>query len=138
LSPLYFIKTHLDQVWFWPIWKLQDASATHNYRNSMYQGTDVRLVFDTGAEDFVFKDRNAYDRVMSTLKTFDATMRTAKTREQYEYFVTEDDFQEWNPQNLSEPKTGIARTTIICAAFALAAAATTTLVAVILNADKFP
>lgn len=138
VSPLYFIKTHLDQVWFWPLWQLKDLSATHNYRNGSFTGTDVRFVFDTGSESLSFSQRDAYEQVVAAARAFDAKLRSAKQQGQYEYFLAEDDFRGWTPSNHSKPRRSPSATTIVSVVSSLGLASLLALIAVEINASAFP
>lgn len=138
VSPLYFIKTHLDEVWFWPLWKLQDLSATHNYRNGMYTGTDVRFVFDTGAETMSFSQRNAYEQAVTAARVFDAKLRAAKEQDQYDYLIDEDDFHSWESDSGSKPRKLPSSQTLIFVLVSLAIAALLTSLAASINSTSFP
>jgi hypothetical protein len=63
-SPLYLIKTHIDTVWYWPIWEIESVNATHNYRNGIYQGTDVRMKFKADHHHFSLGSQNAYNELL--------------------------------------------------------------------------
>jgi hypothetical protein len=138
VSPLYFIKTHLDQVWFWPLWQLKDVSATHNYRNGSFTGTDVRFVFDTGPENLSFPQRDAYEQVISAARVFDAKLRSAKQQGQWDYFLGEDDFRGWTPGSHSKPRRSPSMSTIVSVACSLGTAALITLIAIEVNTSTFP
>lgn len=138
VSPLYFIKTHLNQVWFWPIWELKDLSATHNYKNGFFTGTDVRFVFDTGPERLSFSKHDAYDQVVKAAREFDAKVRIAKEKGQREYFLVEDDFRGWTPVVRSEPKRGPSLATTITLGSSFGLAVLLTLIAIEVNASAFP
>lgn len=94
ISPVYVIKTHLDRVWFWPIWSIKDIKATHNYRNGSYQGTSLEILFDGKRESFTLSPESAYNNLLSTLKTFDAAFRTAIGEGNIDYILRNDDFIE--------------------------------------------
>ena len=138
VSPLYFIKTHLDEVWFWPLWQLKDLKATHNYRNGSFTGTDVTFVFDTGTESLVFSQRNAYEEAVSASRVFDSKLRAAKQQGQYDYFVAEDDFRGWKPSPGLKPRKGPSKTTIFSTVAALAVAGFAFLIANEVNSSSFP
>lgn len=59
ITPLYVIKTHLDWVWYWPIWEVSDIKATHNYRNGIYQSTSLRMAFGSASEAFNISPQSA-------------------------------------------------------------------------------
>lgn len=92
VTPLYFVQTYLDDVRWWPLWKLQDIKVTHNYRNGIYQHTDIRLVFPEGVQSFAINSQESAGRMLDTLQAFDQRLRVAANREQWDYFERNDDF----------------------------------------------
>lgn len=94
VTPLYFIKTQLEQVSYWPIWELRDIKATHRYRNGAYQGTDVSMVFPNKTEQITISPESAYTWMIDALKAFDEKVRSARQQEDWSYFYEEDDFRE--------------------------------------------
>ena len=94
VSPLYVIRTHLDRVWFWPIWSIEDIKATHNFRNGSYQGTSLEISFEGKRESFTISPESAYNRMLSALKTFDTAFRTAVGQGNIDYILRNDDFKD--------------------------------------------
>lgn len=94
ISPLYVIKTHLDRVWFWPIWSIKDIKATHNYRNGSYQGTSLDISFEGKRESFTISPESAYSSMLSALKTFDTAFRTAIGQGNIDYILKNNDFED--------------------------------------------
>jgi len=138
VSPLYFIRTHLNEVWYWPLWKLKDLRATHNYRNGVFTGTDVTMLFDTGTENLTFPQRDAYEQVVSAAKAFDLKIQSAKQQGQYEYFLVEDDFHDCDPKQVFRPRRGASKATIISGILSTAIGGITFLFASSINASRFP
>ncbi len=103
VTPLYFIETHLDNVRWWPLWKLQDLKVTHHYRNGGYQYTDLRLVFPEGAQSFAINTKDGAERLLDTLRTLDQRLRLAASNEHWDYFVHNDDFSGAATQSLKRP-----------------------------------
>jgi hypothetical protein len=114
VSPLYFIKTRLDEVWYWPLWELKGLRATQKFRNGSFTGTEVSMVFSTGRETFTFYQRDAYEEAISAARAFDSKLRSAKQQGQYEYFVTEDDFRGCDPKPALKPRHSPSKVTILC------------------------
>lgn len=102
VTPVYFIKTRLDEVWYWPIWELTNIRATHRYRNSAYVGTDVLLEFANRTEKITISPEEAYSWLIDLLKAFDEKIRVARTQEDWWYFYNEDDFRE-APESARQP-----------------------------------
>ena len=138
VSPLYFIKTHLDEVWYWPLWKLKDLRATHNYRNGWFTGTDVTMAFDTGTENLTFPQKDAYEQVASAARAFESKVHSAKEHGQYEYFLAEDDFHDCEPNPALKPRRRASKTTIISSILSASIAGVIFLAAHEINSSRFP
>jgi hypothetical protein len=94
VTPLYFIKTELEKVSYWPLWELQNINATHRYRNGAYMGTDVSLLFPQGAEKIHIRPEKAYSLIVEALGAFEQKRCLARQQEDWWYFYHEDDFRE--------------------------------------------
>jgi DnaJ-domain-containing protein 1 len=92
VTPLYLIETYLERVRWWPLWKLEDLKVTHNYRNGSYQHTDLKLVFAEGAQDFVIRSKNGVEKLLDGLRYFDRELRLAASRNDWDYFASNDEF----------------------------------------------
>lgn len=97
VTPLYIIKTHLDRVWYWPIWEVSDIKATHNYKNGVYQGTSLHMAFGSASEDLTISPQSAYESMLNALRAFDQKYRSAKSQQDWIYFFEQDDFREFDP-----------------------------------------
>lgn len=114
VTPLYIIKTHLDRVWYWPIWEVSDIKATHNYKNGVYQGTSLHMAFGSVSEDLTISPQSAYDSMLSALRAFDQKFRSAKSQQDWMYFFEQDDFREFDPDTTPlRPRRAPARTAAI-------------------------
>ncbi|MAY54772.1 MAG: hypothetical protein CMQ46_02920 [Gammaproteobacteria bacterium] len=92
VTPLYVIKTNLDKVWYWPGWTISDIRATHNYRNGFYQSTSLNIWFEGKCEAFSISPEKAYQALVNKLKEYDAVARAAFSRDDFKYFIDNDDF----------------------------------------------
>jgi hypothetical protein len=114
VTPLYIIKTHLDRVWYWPIWEVSDIRATHNYRNGIYHGTALHMAFGSASVDVTISPQSAYDSMLSALRAFDQKFRSAKAQQDWAYFFEHDDFREFDPDTTPvRPRRAPARTAAI-------------------------
>jgi curved DNA-binding protein CbpA len=114
ITPLYVIKTHLDRVWYWPIWEISDIRATHNYKNGIYQGTSLHMAFGSTSEDLTISPETAYDSMLSALRAFDQKFRSANSQQDWMYFYEQDDFREFDPETTAaRPRRALARTAAI-------------------------
>lgn len=110
ITPLYVIKTHWNEVLFWPIWDITEIKATHNHRNGSYQDTSLHMGFKTGSEDFKISPESAYDNLLKTLRIFDQKIQSAKQQEDWSYFFHEDDFREFDQETAPPSPSSIGRT----------------------------
>lgn len=92
VTPIYFIKTEYDIVSFRLIWALKDIAVTHNYRNGLYQNSDVVLKFDGQDESLRLSPKERVEGMLNCLKTYDSRLRSAFNSGNYEYFRKHDDF----------------------------------------------
>lgn len=92
VSPLYIIKTEFNTVWYWPIWTLTNISATHNYRNGVYNGTAVSMSFNESKSTFSIKPEAMYNTLTSRISTYDKAFRNAVANGNVDYFTIHDDF----------------------------------------------
>lgn len=116
ITPLYIIKTHLDKVWYWPIWEISDIKATHNYRNGIYQDTSLRMAFGSVREDLTISPQSAYDSMLGALRAFDQKFRSVQSQQDWMYLFEQDDFREFDPVNApGRPRRAPLRTAAIFA-----------------------
>jgi hypothetical protein len=97
ITPLYIIRTSVDQVWYWPIWSLSSLQATHNHTNSSYTHTDVYMEFGESRQSFKLSTQAAYAALVSMLDTFGQRVNVAKQYSDLRYFYDNDDFREVDP-----------------------------------------
>lgn len=97
ITPLYVIRTTVDQVWYWPIWSLTSIQATHNHTNSSYTDTDVYMEFGESRQSFKLSSKTAYAALVSMLDTFGQRVNAAKQYSDLRYFYDNDDFREVDP-----------------------------------------
>jgi hypothetical protein len=91
-TPMYIIETSLDHVRWWPLWKLEDLKITHHYTNGGYQHTDLKLVFAENVQQFIIKSKESVEKFLDALRAFDRRSRLAATRNEWDYFVSNDEF----------------------------------------------
>jgi hypothetical protein len=114
ITPIYVIKTHLDRVWYWPIWEISDIRATHRYKNGAYQETDLHMKFGAAREEFTISPESAYEALHSALRAFDQKIQSAKAQGDWVYFFEQDDFREFDPETSPpRPRRAFVRTIAI-------------------------
>lgn len=92
VTPLYFIKFHLDKISYWPIWTISDIRATHNYRNGSYQSTTLSLTLDGKRQIFSISPESAYQQFFNKLQEYDTKFRAAVNTNDFDYIVNNDEF----------------------------------------------
>lgn len=92
VTPLYIIRTHFDEVWFWPITSLQNVNGTNHFYNGIYLSTKVTVSFADRVEHFKFRSKNSYPRFVAAFNTFVEKARMAAGQGDFSYFVSENDF----------------------------------------------
>ncbi len=92
VTPIYFIKTEYDIVSFRPIWTLKDVAVTHNYKNGLYQNSDVVLKFDGYIESLSLSSKKQVEELFNRMRTYDKRLRTAYANQDHNYFLNNDDF----------------------------------------------
>lgn len=136
VSPLYVIKTHLDRVWFWPIWSIKDIKATHNYRNGSYQGTSLEISFEGQRESFSISPESAYNTMLAALKAFDTAFRTAIGQGNIDYILRNDDFIDCPRKNADTSRLAFDKRTIIVFLSTFLASAILFGMAYVLNGER--
>ena len=91
VTPLYFIKTDYDRVWFWPILELKDVDVTHHYRDSTHQTCHIALKFSDHDELLSLSSKQKAD-MMDRMKTFGFRLRGAYAHGDHLYLKRHNDF----------------------------------------------
>jgi hypothetical protein len=94
ITPLYVIKTDLDEVKYWPIWAMSALRATHHYENQVYKHTSVVMEFGKDRESFKLNSTREYYNMSEFIRRFSDKANSAKQTGDWNYFRTEDDFFE--------------------------------------------
>lgn len=106
VTPIYFLKTEYDIVSFRPIWTLKDVAVTHNYRNGVYQNSDVVLKFDGHDESLSLSSKQQVEMMFERMRTYDTRLRTAYANRDHQYFLDNDDFYR-------VPRSGVPTTVLL-------------------------
>ncbi|MEI6712784.1 MAG: tetratricopeptide repeat protein [Verrucomicrobiota bacterium] len=94
VTPLYIIRTHMNRIWYWPLWELSDIKVTPNYKNSKYRNTTVRLRFGTQYETLHIAQYLSCELLLNALRNFEQRYHRAKHHEDWMYFWEHDDFRD--------------------------------------------
>ena len=97
ITPLYLIRTRLDEVRYWPLWEITDIKATHRLRNGVYQDTSLIIKFGEKTEFFTITPQKAHDELVSALGGYERQYRAARAANSLAHFTTNDDFRGFDP-----------------------------------------
>lgn len=104
ITPLYFIKTNLDEIRFWYIWDIEDTKATNNYKNGAYQNTTFQFKFTDAVETMVLKSMSEVQRFDQAFRELEnARMRAASIRD-WQWFEKLDIFSNVSGTTKSNPR----------------------------------
>jgi hypothetical protein len=92
VTPLYVIKTWLDEVTFWSLSDLADFNVVHNHTNGSYANSTVNMLFMEGKETFVIHNGDEAQRLAQTLPAWGERFSQAQARGDWAYFAALDDF----------------------------------------------
>jgi hypothetical protein len=98
LTPLYFIKTTFDDIWYWRLGQLVELVPVNHYRNGSYSHTTVTFIFDEGKESIGIQSIPLLQDLIEKLKTWGDQSRAAFQNRDWDYFVRHDDFLELQGQ----------------------------------------
>lgn len=101
VTPLYFVQSHLDEVRWWPLVKLEDLKITHNHRNGVYQNTDIRLIFSEDTSQLTISSKHDAESLLDGMRTVDQKMRQAAKQKRWDYFARHDDFRSATSQGFA-------------------------------------
>jgi hypothetical protein len=94
VTPLYLIRTRLDQVRYYPIWELTEVSQSDRRGFGLSWGSVVELKFKSGYEQIRFPKPAIATACTDTLRLFNQKVEEAKARKDIAFFSAEDDFRE--------------------------------------------
>lgn len=94
LTPLYVIKTKLDEVTYWPLWDLVNFQVTNHHTNGAYTHSSVEMTFKEAKETFIIKRKDEVDNLAATLRSWGDQLQQARARSDWQFFATRDDFYE--------------------------------------------
>jgi DnaJ-like protein len=133
VTPLYFIETRHDELWYWPIWHVRGTQAINRYYNSVYFGTDVTVTFPTEERCYRIRPQKAYTNLVEAFDVFREKIIQADAQLDRQYFREEDDFTDVS-QKSSPPRTAKkVRLPIAAAVLASLMAGAATMLAFALN-----
>lgn len=135
VTPIYFIHNYLDQIWYWPHYKLKNVRATHRYKNGGFVQTDATFVFDTGNEEISFQNKDDYEKVITTAKVFELELQSAVRAGDNSYEMREDDFVGFKNPSFSKPQRSPSSTTITCVISSVGGAIVLSILALSINSS---
>lgn len=104
ITPLYFIKTVDDIVYFRPLSTLKDVSVfARGYKNGSYQSAEVVLKFDGCKESVTLSSKEKVEAFLATIRTYDTGLKNAIASRDQAYFHKHDDFSQVPRAGASTP-----------------------------------
>jgi curved DNA-binding protein CbpA len=94
ITPLYYIKTHFDEVAFWWLWDIQDHRVVHNHRNGQYQNTKMIFGFHDSDQNLYFSNKKQVAQLVEKLSEWERRYKVAVNSRDMDYFLSRDDFIE--------------------------------------------
>ena len=94
LTPLYFIKTYLNEIWCWGVWTLKDFKVTHNYKNGVYLDSSVDLIFADASEQITLNSEDEVQNFYKAIRYFFKRVVEAQSGKDWQYFHENDDFSD--------------------------------------------
>lgn len=126
ITPVYIIKTHLNTIWYWPVWQIKKINSTHNYINGAYTGTTLSINFDQTVEFFSLSSIDIYESFTSHLNLVNNKIN-ALLNDANRYIAENDDFisfiaskNNYNIKSLNNKKIYILAITATLIAFGYA------------------
>jgi DnaJ-domain-containing protein 1 len=91
-TPLYFVKTGLDDLRFWWLWSLKNYDVTHHHQNGSYRYTKLIFHFEDGDVPFTLYGKDKVKTLFDNLARWEAEYKKALSQNNMEYFLARDDF----------------------------------------------
>lgn len=94
VTPVYLVKTNLDQVWYWPVSDVSEVKAAPRWSDLLKrrQTVDFKIGSKLAREEFVYKDDVKH--VLSAIRVYQERLKLAESRKEWKYFQDENDFRE--------------------------------------------
>lgn len=99
-TPLYLIRTELDDVWFWPIRSVLRCDPVRAHRRG---GTRLEVVMEAGTETVVLPRPNHAATIAELIHLWSGDLRHAESAGGLAYLAAHDDFRGFDPAHLSPP-----------------------------------
>lgn len=68
LTPIYLVQVALDRVNVKPLWQIINIQATHNYRNRIHSGTDIKIEFKDKIENIWIYSKTRAEEFMRVMR----------------------------------------------------------------------
>jgi hypothetical protein len=104
LTPLYFIKTYLNEIWCWGVWTIKDFKITHHYTNRVYQHSSAELILPNSSEQLVFASKKDVQNFLNAIEYFCQRITEAQSKRNWQYFLDHDDFYNMPESKKAMPK----------------------------------
>ena len=91
LTPLYMVRTGLNDVYFRWLWGFDDFNAVHNHENGAYKNSTFTLTYGSASETFLVRGRREAEQLIEFLRTWELRVREAIGRSDYAQLTSLDD-----------------------------------------------
>jgi|GEM_PF-4197522 len=99
VTPLYLIRTHFDQIRYYPIWEIKEVAPRAGRRLEWRRSRVLVVKLQTREETIRFSSRAKADSFNEAVRLFNQKVQAAKEAKDLSFFAYEDDFREPPPQD---------------------------------------
>lgn len=92
LTPLYFIKTNLNEIRYWWAWDIVNIKTTDHYKNGSYQKTSVDIDFKDSKESLIFTSQAEWLKFYHAMKELEDARLKAAAQQDWQWFDAHDIF----------------------------------------------
>lgn len=103
LTPLYFIKAEYEFLWIWPLTAIEQLNFRDHYHNGVFTGRTISFHFNTGTSKIEFTTYTQGEEITSKYNEYIQNWNKALEQADYEYFVSNNDFNEIRSLQTSKP-----------------------------------
>lgn len=92
LTPLYIVQITLDRINVKPIWGIVNVQATHNYRNGVHSGTDIKIEFKNKIENIWISSKTRAEEFMRTMQQNRINILNKIKEKDFDFLLKNDSF----------------------------------------------
>src|SRR5208283_4614866 len=92
ITPLFFIKTYLDEIRYWWGWDIVNLNTIDHYKNGRYQKTSVKITFKDSSETIIFSSQAELIKFYHAMKETEDARLQAAAKHDWAWFNEHDIF----------------------------------------------